>query len=161
MADTARSLFLPAAGPAAPRSVRVACTGFTVALTAGLLEGLARLGDTGSAALLWRGTLYLLVFAVVLCAAHGERWARALLTLGIGVAGLASLVVEPLARLLSAASLADPFTALDAHGAALAALRALHIAAVLIAVPALWTPSARRWFRRGHPEAPGRRPGHR
>ncbi|MEV0357307.1 hypothetical protein AB0H71_14715 [Nocardia sp. NPDC050697] len=146
MADTARSLILPATGPAAPRPVRVACAGFLTALGAGVLEGLARVGDTGAAPLLWRGALYLLVLAVVLRMVHGDRWARALLTVGIGVAGVASLVVEPAARLLSADSLADPFAELGPSGLLLAGVRAVHVLAVLVAVPAMYTPAARRWF---------------
>ncbi|MFC8048121.1 hypothetical protein, partial [Nocardia sp. NPDC057353] len=146
MADTARSLLLPAAGPAAPRPVRVACAGFLTALTAGLLEGLARVGDTGAAPLLWRAALYLLVLAVVLRMVHGDRWARALLTVGLGVAGLASLLLEPAARLLSADSVTAPVTALDPGGLLLAGLRAVHVLAVLVAVPAMYTRAARRWF---------------
>lgn len=146
MADTARSLSFPAAGPAAPLPVRVACAGFLAALSAGVLEGLARVADTGAAALLWRGALYLLVLAVVLRMVHGDRWARALLTVGIGVAGLASLVVEPAARLLSADSLTDPLAALDGQGLLLAALRAVHVLAVLVAVPAMYVGTARSWF---------------
>ncbi|WP_067647950.1 hypothetical protein [Nocardia harenae] len=146
MADTARSLSLPATGPAAPRPVRVACAGFLTALGAGALEGLARVDDSGAAPLLWRGALYLLVLAVVLRMVHGDRVARALLTVGIGVAGVASLVLEPAARLLSAGSLADPFTALDGHGLLLAAMRAVHLLAVLVAVPAMYIGTARTWF---------------
>ncbi|MEV6324430.1 hypothetical protein AB0M45_25060 [Nocardia sp. NPDC051787] len=128
--------------------------GLVVALLAGVAEGFvrtARAFDAERADLLAgfgiRIVIYLVVLAVAVRMTHGDRWARLLITVGIGVFGLLSLISEPLAAAMSAKELRDLFTDVTAVSVSLGVFRAAHIAAVLIAVPALYTRSARRWFR--------------
>lgn len=132
-----------------PTAVAVACAGFVTALAAGLAEGLLRAARDGApASLLPRAVIYALVGLAVWRMSGGDRIARLLLAVGIGVVGTASLVVEPLAVLLSARALRDPFLALTPTGTVLLTCRIVHLAAVAVAVPALFTPAARAWFAR-------------
>ncbi|WP_433198030.1 hypothetical protein ACQP1G_02780 [Nocardia sp. CA-107356] len=141
-----------------PRSVSVAFTGLVIALLCGVGEAItytaveldgpnADIGSlaTGSAI---RGAIYLAVLAVGIRMANGARWARIVLTVGIGVIGLASLIVEPLAATLSAKEITDLFDHLTPAAIITGAFRTGHILAVLIAIPAMYHPTARRYFRR-------------
>ncbi|MEU2036193.1 hypothetical protein [Nocardia amamiensis] len=139
---------------APPRSVRVAFVALVVALLAGVAEAIvraARAFDTNPADLVaglgMRVAIYLVVLAVAVRMAKGDRWARLLITLGIGVFGLLSLIIEPLAAAMSAKELQDLLTEVTPVSVWLGVFRTVHIAAVLIAIPALYTSSARRWFR--------------
>ncbi|MGK8521719.1 hypothetical protein ACRS6B_09270 [Nocardia asteroides] len=135
--------------------MRVAFGALVVALAAGIAEALARaalafpVADPASLAtgLVVRTALYALVLAVSVRMTRGDRWARLLITVGIGVFGLLSLIVEPLATVMSANELSDVFRDAAPATLLLAALRTVHVAAVAIAVPALYTRSARRYFR--------------
>ena len=146
---SASSAAAPSAASPRPTAVAVAVAGFATALAAGLAEGLLRAARGGDpAGLLPRLAIYALVGLAVWRMSAGGRGARLLLAAGIGVAGTASLVVEPLAILLSAQSLRDPFLALTPTGTVLLACRIVHLVAVAVAVPALFTPAARAWFAR-------------
>ncbi|MGW4328559.1 hypothetical protein ACWEKR_21965 [Nocardia sp. NPDC004573] len=140
------------AGP--PRAVRVAFIALVVALVAGVAETIARAflspaADPASVAtgLGLRMAIYLLVLAVAVRMTRGDRWARLLLTVGIGVFGLLSLIIEPLAAAMSANELRDLVRAAAPASLLLAAFRAVHVIAVLIAIPALYIRPARRYFR--------------
>ncbi|MFE7746290.1 hypothetical protein [Nocardia sp. NPDC057455] len=142
------------AGP--PRAVRVAFVALVAAVLAGAAEGIVRAArafpetDAASSAtgLGVRTAIYLVVLAVAVRMLHGDRWARLLITVGIGGFGLLSLVIEPLAAAMSANELRDLFRDAGPASLLLAALRTVHVSAVLVAVPALYTRPARRYFRK-------------
>ncbi|MFD6394603.1 hypothetical protein [Nocardia sp. NPDC060259] len=135
-----------------PRAVTVAFCGLVTALAAGAAEGMLRAvrggGEFGATAagLLPRLAIYLVVGAVALYMVNGSRVARALLTVGIGVVGLLSLIIEPLAVMLSTDDFGELFAGLSPSSAVLAGCRAVHILAVVIAIPAMYTPAGHRWF---------------
>ncbi|GAD84633.1 hypothetical protein FEK33_30045 [Nocardia asteroides NBRC 15531] len=135
-----------------PVAVTVAFGALLTALAAGAAEGLLRAvrggGEFGATAagLLPRLAIYLVVAAVALVMLHGSRVARALLTVGIGVVGLLSLIIEPVAVLLSADDYAVLFGELAPSSAVLVGCRTVHILAVLVAIAAMYTPAAHRWF---------------
>ncbi|WP_280252939.1 hypothetical protein [Nocardia abscessus] len=139
-----------------PRAVRVAFLALVVALLAGAAEAVVRAvlafpeSDPASlaAGLGTRAAIYLLVLAVAVRPTYGDRWARLLITVGIGVFGLLSLIIEPLAAAMSADEVRDVFWNASAASLLLAALRTVHVIAVLIAIPALYTSTARRHFRK-------------
>ncbi|MBF6337687.1 hypothetical protein IU450_17555 [Nocardia abscessus] len=145
-----------------PRAVRVAFIALVVALLAGAAEAVVRAAlafpeaDPANlaAGLGTRAAIYLLVLAVAVRLTHGDRWARLLITVGIGVVGLLSLIIEPLATAMSAEELRDLFRDVSAASLLLAALRAVHVVAVLFAIPALYTRAARRYFRKRRGPAP-------
>ncbi|MCP2293121.1 hypothetical protein APR08_006081 [Nocardia amikacinitolerans] len=136
-----------------PRSVTLAVTAFVIALLAGVGEALARTAMTlersdadvpGLAVdLTVRFAIYLLVLAVVMRMARGDRVARLALALGIGVLGLASLLVEPVTALLSGEAVSVTPSSLG-----LGMLRAIHVLAVFVAIPAMYAPDAREHFAR-------------
>ncbi|MBF6165198.1 hypothetical protein IU486_10475 [Streptomyces gardneri] len=143
--------------PAAPpRPVRVAFAALAVALAAGIAEAVVRAAlafpetdrTTIAAGLAVRTAIYLLVLVVAVRMTRGDRWARLLIAVGIGVFGLLSLIVEPLAAAMSANELRDLFRDASPASVPLASLRSVHVIAVLIAVPALYTRPARRYFRK-------------
>lgn len=141
-----------------PRSVSVAFTALVVALLCGVGEAITHTAvqldrpdaDIGSLAtgLAIRGSIYLVVLGVAVRMARGARWAATVLTFGIGVIGLASLIIEPLAATLSAEHISDLFDNLSASAVITGILRTVHILAVLVAIPAMYHPTARRHFRR-------------
>ncbi|MFD6155940.1 hypothetical protein ACFWF7_06865 [Nocardia sp. NPDC060256] len=141
-----------------PRAVLVAFVGLVVALLAGVAEAIEQSAlllerDEVDIADLTTGLavrlgIYLVVLLVAIRMTHGARWARLLLTFGIGVIGLLSLIIEPLAALLSADKFGDLFAHLTIESAVIGLFRTVHIVAVLIAIPAMYHPAARRFFRR-------------
>ncbi|MEV6562230.1 hypothetical protein AB0M22_41360 [Nocardia sp. NPDC051756] len=141
-----------------PRAVLVAFVGLVVALLAGVAEAIEQAAlllerDEVDVAGLVTGLavrlgIYLVVLVVAIRMTHGARWARLLLTFGIGVIGLLSLIVEPLAALLSADKFGDLFAHLTVESVVIGLFRTIHVVAVLIAVPAMYHPAARRFFRR-------------
>ncbi|MEU6828468.1 hypothetical protein ABZ894_07420 [Nocardia beijingensis] len=147
------SLRADRSGP--PRAVRVAFVALVVALVAGGAEAIARAArdfPTADPASLATGlglriAIYLLVLAVAARMTRGDRWARLLITIGIGVFGLLSLIIEPLAAAMSANEFRDLFRDASPVALLLAALRTVHVVAVLIAISALYTRTARRYFR--------------
>ncbi|MFI2285410.1 hypothetical protein [Nocardia beijingensis] len=158
MTGTAFSVWpvsLRAAPSGPPRAVGVAFNALVVALVAGAAEAIARAvrdfptADPTSLAtgLGLRIAIYLLVLAVAVRMTRGDRWARLLITVGIGVFGLLSLIIEPLAAAMSANEFRDLFRDASRLTLLLATLRTVHVVAVLIAIPALYTRSARRYFR--------------
>lgn len=145
--------------PLAPRptAVTAAFVAFVAAVGCGIAETAVRgtlmlRADADIGALvggwLLRTAIYLVVLGVAWRILRGERWARNLLTVGIGVLGTASLVVEPVRMLATAGT--GVFTDMSIATILLAITRAGHICAVFIAIPAMYAPTARVWFRSGH-----------
>ncbi|MEV7570309.1 hypothetical protein [Streptomyces tanashiensis] len=91
------------------------------------------------------------VFAAALLIAlrmrSGRAWARIVLTLALGVAGTASMVVQPIRALVQGRSLGAAFEEAGAMDMAFGASRALHVAAVLTAVVLMFLPTANAYFR--------------
>lgn len=140
-----------------PRSVTlafralVAAVGFGVAETA--VRGVGQFGQSaelGSLAAGWllRTGIYAVVLVVAWRMLRGDRWARIALTVGIGVLGTASLLVEPFTAVAAAEHAADLLPEATVENVLVVIARVGHIGAVLIAVPAMYTPAARGWFAR-------------
>ncbi|MEU1428051.1 hypothetical protein ABZ412_13345 [Nocardia sp. NPDC005746] len=135
-----------AAGWERPARAVLAYRAVVVALVAGVAETLLRaarvLEDPGvglpgvAAGLGIRAAIYLTVFWLAARMLFGSRWARAILVVGLGTVGLASLVAEPLSALLEADSTGALFTGWTPASVLIGLFRAAHILAVLIAVPA-------------------------
>ncbi|GAA0262448.1 hypothetical protein [Cryptosporangium japonicum] len=157
----------PGAQPPPP-VVRAAAVAWAVAVAAGAVEALGTavawgLGEvpgltSGSlaAGLGVRSAVYAIVLLVVARFWRGRNWARLTLAVGLGVFGMLSLLAEPVGWLADGHSLVD---ALSEGGLLLAltiAIRALHVAAVLVGLTLMFRPEANRYFRNGARELRGR-----
>lgn len=144
--------------PLPPAAVRGAFALWVTAVAAGVFETLLAVGrmaadGTGSAAEIGTGlAIRVPVFACALLAARqmrlGRRWARIALTIGLGVLGTASMVVQPIRAWAQGRS---PAVALQEAGVmdlAFGASRVLHVAAVLTAVTLMFLPAANAHFRK-------------
>lgn len=142
--------------PSPPRSVERALTLIAIAVTAGAVEAVLRTAleldradaDAGSlaAGLGVRTAAYGVVVAVGVFMYRGRRWARNALTLGLSTFGLGSLIAEPLAATLSANGFGDLLHGATVESTLLAAIRILHIAAVVAALVAMQRGDARAYF---------------
>ncbi|KAA0022035.1 hypothetical protein [Antrihabitans cavernicola] len=141
----------------APPSVDRAYIALGIALLAGVTEAVLRTAaqleeqgvDIGSLAtgLAIRVLIYLVVAAVMLRMRAGRRWARTALTVGLGTVGLVSLLVEPLAALLSA----NPVGPVTLDAVAIGTARSVHVIAVIVALVSMYRRDARVYFRRPAP----------
>lgn len=148
MTDTALSV---------PRPVSIAFAGVVVALLAGVAEALVHTAvalekaeaDVGGLAvgLAVRAAIYLAVLAAAVLMSRGSHPARLALTLGLGVVGLSSLLIEPVTAVLDGGI---PWSAATPGALLIATLRAVHVAAVLVAVPAMWASGAHAHFAGRH-----------
>ncbi|MGW4355259.1 hypothetical protein ACWELJ_24550 [Nocardia sp. NPDC004582] len=135
-----------AAGWERPERAVLAYRAVVVALIAGVAETLLRaaraLEDPGTpvsgvaAALAIRAAIYLAVFALAARMLFGSRWARRILAVGLGTVGLASLAAEPVRAMLTADHPSAVLTGWTPIALLLGLFRAVHILAVLVAVPA-------------------------
>ncbi|BAW09737.1 hypothetical protein [Nocardia seriolae] len=135
-----------AAAWARPERAILAYRAVVVALVAGVGETLGRAAIALDApdvqisgialGLAIRAAIYLTVFALAARMLLGSLRARGILVVGLGTVGLASLVVEPLGAILSADHPGDLFTGWTPNAVILGLFRAIHILAVLVAVPA-------------------------
>ncbi|MEV6767226.1 hypothetical protein AB0N05_01190 [Nocardia sp. NPDC051030] len=141
--------------PARPPSVTLAFRAIVAALLAGVAETVVHVARTLAdgdgmgelvPGLLMRTFIYLLVLTVAYRMADGSRWARAALVGGLGILGLASLVIEPLGAITSADGPGDLFADWTPTSWVICLFRVLHVIAVLIAVPAMLR--AGNYFRR-------------
>ncbi|QIS08403.1 hypothetical protein [Nocardia arthritidis] len=142
--------------PPPPRSILVAFLALMAALAAGIGEMIEHIAvEVMRSGADWPGLaagvavrlgIYLVVFLVAVRMTHGARWARIALTFGIGVVGLASLIVEPIQNLLSANDIGALFGGITADSVLVALLRTIHIVAVLIAIPAMYRGDAHDYF---------------
>ncbi len=131
---------------ARPERAVLAYRAILIALIAGIAETLGRMAivlDRPDAqiigvavGLLVRVAIYLAVFALAARMLSGSVWARWVLVIGLGTIGLASLVVEPLRAIATADQLGDVFLGWTPNSVVLGLFRAIHIAAVLVGVPA-------------------------
>lgn len=137
----------PAPKTPAASLLSLAFRAIVIALAAGASEAViqaARYLDRPAAeigdllpGLMVRATVYLAVLAVAYRMADGSRWARNTLVAGLGIVGLASLIVEPITAALDADNLGDLVSGWTVESWLIALCRITHIAAVLVAVPAM------------------------
>lgn len=150
----------PSAGVAvvpAPRPVRTAFVLWVTAVAAGAVETVLAVGrmladGSGSAGEIAAGlALRLAVFAAALLVARrmlqGRGWARLALTVGLGIVGMASMVVEPVRALADGRSPGEALEQADALDLSFGACRVLHVTAVLVAVVLMFLPAANAYFR--------------
>jgi hypothetical protein len=74
---------------------------------------------------------------------RGARWSRWVLAVGLGVVGMATLLVGPIGWLMSGADAID----VTPSFVAFAAIRSVHVIAVIGGVVLMFRPEANRWFR--------------
>ncbi|MFJ9414542.1 hypothetical protein ACIRPT_10300 [Streptomyces sp. NPDC101227] len=143
--------------PTPPAPVRAAFALWVTAVAAGAFETVLAVGrmvaeGSGSVPAIAVGlTVRLAVFTAALLIAlrmrRGRGWARITLALGLGVAGTASMVVEPLRALAQGHSPGAALAQADALDLVFGASRALHVTAVLTAVVLMFLPAANSYFR--------------
>lgn len=148
----------PTGSPPRPAAVTIAFVALVAAVGCGIAETAVRSAETlltghaagpGSLATGWfvRAVVYSVVLGAGWRMLRGDHRARLALTGGIGVFGSASLLAEPIAMLSTTGSGAGPTADVSGVTALVVIIRAGHICAVLVAVPAMYTPAARTWFR--------------
>ncbi|NLU71323.1 hypothetical protein HCC61_01175 [Streptomyces sp. HNM0575] len=91
------------------------------------------------------------VFAAALLVAlrmrRGHGWARIALALGLGVVGMASMLIEPIQALAEGRIMGMEPAQIETIDLAFGASRVLHVAAVLAAVVLMFVPAANSYFR--------------
>ncbi|WP_282777700.1 MULTISPECIES: hypothetical protein [unclassified Nocardia] len=132
---------------ARPHSVTVALHAVLIAVYCGVGETLLRAAmllerpeadiDGLLPALAMRAAVYLTVVVLTFRMAAGSSWARWTLVAGLGTAGLLSLLAEPVRAVLTAPHFGELMVGWTTESVVIGALRAVHILAVLIALPAL------------------------
>ncbi|MFD4368906.1 hypothetical protein [Rhodococcus sp. NPDC058521] len=146
-----------------PASVDRAYWLLALALSAGVVETIAHvstalqepdvnLSSVGLQVLV-RLSVYAAVLVVMGRLRAGEGWARIVLVVGLGTAGIASLVSEPLTWMLSGNSLPE----LTLYSAVILTARTVHLLAVITAIALMLTPSSGRFFGRHIQTAPNQR----
>ncbi|GAA4735934.1 hypothetical protein [Actinomycetospora chibensis] len=132
-----------------PRSLRAAVVVWLIAVGAGVAETLVHLAlpdPPGPAALAKRAVIYAGGVVLVLALPEGRTLVRWTVAVLLGVVGTASLVVAPLTWLASGASPVDHLAAAGAPDLAVAALRVVHLAAVVVALVLMFRPSVNAFF---------------
>lgn len=154
-----------------PLPVRTAFALWLVAVAAGVLETLLVVGEmvaggSGAAGKIAVGvTIRLVVFIAAVVTAlymrRGRGWARIALALGLGVVGTASLVAEPIRKLVQGESIGAAISHANALDLLFGASRALHVTAVLLAVVLMFLPAANAYFRQRRAAVDGSEPSFR
>lgn len=135
-----------------PVAVRAAAGLWIAAVALGAVEtvivvGSSQAGENVLAGVLFRGAVYAAAILTALRMRAGRRWARLALALVLGIVGTLSLVAEPISWLADGNSLSAAADSADLAWWAVAAARALHVAAVWAAVPLMFTARANAYFR--------------
>ncbi|GAB3720118.1 hypothetical protein [Nocardiopsis nanhaiensis] len=137
-----------------PKAVSAATALWIGAVAAGAAEAAIHAWGLQNDGMSWSGLLpglglralvYAVVLTVVALFHQGHRWARWALALGPGAVGTFSLVVESAGWLLGGGA-ADGIPALTGEFVSIAALRALHLLAVISGVVLMFRPSANAYF---------------
>jgi hypothetical protein len=135
-----------------PATVRVAFWCWLAAVGAGVVETILVVtgGDTLDglmAGVVIRAVVFTAAVAVSWQMLTGRPWARIVLTAGLGVIGLSSLVADPIAWLAEGNSVASLLADSTMADLLFGAVRAIHIVAVLAATALMFTPPSNAWFR--------------
>ena len=142
---------------AVPGPVRLAVAAWLAAIGAGVGETLLRLAlaepPTGDE-LAVRFAIYAALALLVLALRSGRNAVRIALTVLLGAVGLFSLLVEPAGWVVAGGSVAGFLAAADVPTWAIVLIRGLHVAAVVVALVAVYRPAANAYFR--SPSASGR-----
>jgi hypothetical protein len=143
-----------------PLTVRASFALWLVAVAAGLFETVLVVGEmvangSGSAREITVGVaIRLSVFTAAVVTAlymrRGRNWARTALALGLGVLGTASLVAEPISKLVHGEAVGAALSQANALELVFGVSRALHVSAVLIAVVLMFQPAANAYSRNAH-----------
>lgn len=78
---------------------------------------------------------------------NGKNWARLTLAIGLGIFGMISMIMHPIQRLVEGVSVSTILDQSEMVDFLFGASRALHIAAVAIAVGLMFVPAANAYFR--------------
>lgn len=133
---------------------------WSVAVAAGVFESLIAIAsvlDAGEAGaglavqVLVRAFVYAGAALLVHRLARGRRLARPMLTILLGVVGLAAMVVPGLMAMANGDALVSAFG--DGKGAAFVFVRLLHIGTVVLATVMMYAPASSRWLGQQRQEA--------
>jgi hypothetical protein len=155
MATTERNLSIhDVIRPEPPSSVRAATAAWFLAIGAGIAESiLGVIGAVGDgvpvlglvAQILFRAIVYGGLLVVIdRYFRHGRRWSRPLLTVLLGVVGMATLVVGPISWLVTKGDFGS--VDISAGFVAFAVIRTVHVLAVIAGVVLMYQPESNRWF---------------
>ncbi|GAA1876228.1 hypothetical protein [Asanoa iriomotensis] len=143
-----------------PAVVRAAFVLWLVAVGAGIFETIlvvasGEAGDGAAAGVAVRSAVFAAAILVAFRMLAGRRWARLTLTLGLGVLGTLSLVVDPVLWLVDGNSLGTLLANASAVDLTFGVSRGIHVAAVLSACALMFAPSANAYFRSRPPITTG------
>lgn len=148
-----------------PLEIQLSTLFWVGAVSAGGVETVLAVADgltTGSVSVLELAAqlaVRLTVFTVALALAgrlwNGQNWARWSLAGLLGGLGLTSLLIGPITWLAEGHALGE--LNLDAEFATFAAVRAVHVMAVVAAMVLMFSPAANQYLRRIRPSARGTR----
>ncbi|GAA1597457.1 hypothetical protein GCM10009789_59250 [Kribbella sancticallisti] len=154
MATTQRTLSIhDTVGSGPPDPVRAATAAWFLAVGAGVAESV--LGVISADSMPWQALVAQIALRTVVYGGlfvvidryfrHGRNWSRHLLGVGLGIVGMATLLVGPIGWFLDDGD----FGALDLTPAfvAFAVIRGVHVMVVITGVVLMYQPEANRWFR--------------
>jgi hypothetical protein len=135
-----------------PATVRLAFWCWLAAVGAGVVETILVVTGTEPqdglvAGVAVRAVVFTSAVAVAWQMLTGRPWARIVLTAGLGVVGLASLVADPIAWLAEGDSIAALLADSTMSDLLFGAVRAVHVVMVLAATALMFTPPSNAWFR--------------
>jgi len=141
-----------------PREVQASFVLWLTAVAAGVLETIIRIidslsvgsGSGGEADVTGVGIRVIVYAVAVYIIAQmrlGKRWARLTLAILLGGIGTLSLVIDPISWLAGGNSLREVFTQADLLFFIIAPIRAVHLAAVILALVFMFLPAANKHFR--------------
>ncbi len=158
--------------PGVPGEVQASFLLWLTAVGAGVVETAIRvIGSLAegpdSSGLLVRVIVYAVAVYVIAQMRLGERWARIILAVLLGVIGTLSLVIDPISWLAAGNLLREVFARADLLFVFVAPIRTVHLVAVIAALVFMFLPPANDYFRRpsstagapGSPTVTGERMG--
>lgn len=140
----------PVRRPDPPAVVVLSVALWLGAILAGVAESLVRLAGPApptAGELATRGGIYLVLAVLVVALRSGQDTVRWTVVGVLGAIGMLSLVVEPVRALRDGATVSGFLVTASGPDLAGAALRTLHVGAVLVALALLFHPVAHRFFR--------------
>src|SRR5215218_10411722 len=155
---TGAAAFKPGLPPGVPREVQASFLLWLTAVAAGVVETIIRVidslsvgsgsgGEADVTGLVIRVIVYTVAVYIIAQMRLGKRWARLALTVLLGGIGTLSLVIDPISWLAGGNSLREVFTQADLLFFIIAPIRAVHLAAVILALVFMFLPAANKHFR--------------